>query len=144
VRLGGDPHCENNGSSLAGYLRWSHCGTWTLVTAITRTYLRNLMKKWTTTLQVKMENHRIISNLFRIQRGIYQGDSLSPLWFCLALNPLSYLLNRTNYGFGIHSGNQEMQWLNHLNDELKMVQSLHFLVTRVYTVCSVVQIRKGV
>jgi hypothetical protein len=31
------------------------------------------------------------------------------LWFCLALNPLSYLLNRTNYGFGIHSGNQEMQ-----------------------------------
>jgi len=31
----------------------------------------------------------------RIQPGIYQGDSLSPLWFCLALNPLSYLLNRT-------------------------------------------------
>jgi len=24
------------------------------------------------------------------------------------------LLNRTNYGFGTHSGNQEMQLLNHL------------------------------
>jgi len=49
-----------------------------------------------------------------IQRGIYQGNSLRQLWFCLALNPLSYLLNRTNYGFGIHSGNQEMQRLKHL------------------------------
>jgi len=45
----------------------------------------------------------------RIQRGVIQGDILSPLWFCLALNPLSYLLNRTNYDFGTHSGNQEMQ-----------------------------------
>ena len=72
------------------------------------------MKKWTTTLQVKVKNHRIMSDPIRIQQGIYQGDSLSPLWFCLTLNPFSYLLNRTNYGFGIHSGNQEMQRLNHL------------------------------
>ena len=75
--------------------------------------LQQLMKKWTTTLQVKMENHWIISNLFCIQRGIYQRNSLSPLWFFFALNPLSYLLNRTNYDFGIHSGNQEMQRLSH-------------------------------
>jgi len=55
-----------------------------------------------------------MSDPIRIKRGIYQGDSRSPLWFCLALNPLSYLLKRTNYGFGIHSDNQEMQRLNHL------------------------------
>jgi len=30
--------------------------------------------------------------------------------------PLSYLLNRTNCGFGIHSDKQEMQRLNHLLD----------------------------
>ena len=37
-------------------------------------------------------------------------------------NPLSYLLNRTNYGFGIHSDNQEMQRLNHLlyMDDVKL------------------------
>ena len=57
---------------------------------------------------------QITSDPIRIQRGLYQGDSLSPLWFCLALNPLSYLLNRKNYGFGVHSGNQEIQRLNHL------------------------------
>jgi hypothetical protein len=76
--------------------------------------LQQLIKKWTTTLQVKVKNHRIMSDPIRIQRGICQGFSLSPLWFCLALNPLSYLLIRTNYDFGIHSGNQEMQRLNHL------------------------------
>ena len=74
--------------------------------------LQQLMKKWTTSIQVKVKNHRIMRDPIRLQRGIYQGDSLSPLWFCLALNPLFYLLNRTNCGFGIHSGNQEMQRLN--------------------------------
>jgi len=40
----------------------------------------------------------------------------------VALNPLSYLLNRTNYGFGIHCGDQEMQRLNHLLyvDDIKL------------------------
>jgi len=76
--------------------------------------LQQSMKKWTTTLQVKVKNHWIMSELIHTQRGIYQGESLRLLWFCLALNPLSYLLNRTNCGFGIHCGDQEMQRLNHL------------------------------
>jgi len=76
--------------------------------------LQKLMKNWTTTLQVKAKNNQIMSDPIRIQRGLYQGVSLSPLWFCLALNPLSHLLNRTNYGFGIHSDNQKIQRLNHL------------------------------
>ena len=80
------------------------------------------MKKWTSTLQVKAKNNQITSNPIRIQQVLYQGDGLSPLWFCLALNPLSHLLNRTNYGFVIHSGNQEIQRLNHLiyMDDIKL------------------------
>lgn len=31
--------------------------------------------------------------------GIFQGDVLSALWFCLCLNPLSNILNSTNYGY---------------------------------------------
>ena len=65
--------------------------------------LKQLMKKWTTTLQVKAKNNQIMSDPIRIQCALYQGDILSPLWFCLALNPLAHLLNRTNYGFGIDS-----------------------------------------
>ena len=76
--------------------------------------LQQLMKKWTTTLQVKAKNNQITSDPIRIQRGLYQVDSLSPSWFCLALNSLSHLLHRTNYGFGIHTDNQKIQRLNHL------------------------------
>jgi hypothetical protein len=76
--------------------------------------LQPLMKKWTTTLQVKVKHNQIMTDMIHILRGIYQGNNLSPLWFCLALNPLSYLLNRTNYGFGINSNTQEIQRLSHL------------------------------
>ena len=76
--------------------------------------LQKLMKKWTTTLQVKAKNNRIMSDPIRIQRVIYIGDSLSPLWFCLAPNHISYLLKRTNCSFDIHFGNQEMKRLYHL------------------------------
>ncbi|XP_044764376.1 uncharacterized protein LOC123320944 [Coccinella septempunctata] len=34
-------------------------------------------------------------------RGIFQGDKLSALWFCLALNFMSKLLNEGNYGYVI-------------------------------------------
>jgi hypothetical protein len=84
--------------------------------------LQQLRKKWTTSLQVKVNNKQITSDPIHKQEGIYQGDSLSPLWFSLALNPLSHLLNRTNYGSGIHSDNQETQQLNHLlyMDDIKL------------------------
>ena len=35
----------------------------------------------------------------RIKRGIFQGDSLSPLLFTMSLNPLSIELNKTEYGY---------------------------------------------
>jgi hypothetical protein len=53
---------------------------------------------------------------------IYQEDSLSPLRFFLALNPLSYLTDRTNYCFSTNSNNQEIQRLRHLLylDDIKL------------------------
>ena len=35
----------------------------------------------------------------QIKRGIFQGDSLSPLLFTMSLNPISTELNRTGYGY---------------------------------------------
>ena len=49
-------------------------------------------KTWKTTLILNHVNGSIISNSISINRGIFQGDSFSPLLFCIALFPLSRLL----------------------------------------------------
>lgn len=68
----------------------------------------------------KMLNTRSI----RIRRGIYQRDSLSALWFCIGINPLSQTLNDTAYDFKIKSQSQE-HVIKHLlyMDEIKLYGS---------------------
>ena len=56
-------------------------------------FLQNAMAEWRTTLHLSVGNNKIMTEEIYIENGIFQGDSLSPLWFCLALNPLSHLLN---------------------------------------------------
>ncbi|XP_045474919.1 uncharacterized protein LOC123680848 [Harmonia axyridis] len=58
------------------------------------------MATWRTTLSVKgTKSYR--TKEISIKRGIFQGDNWSTEWFCLALNPLSNILNRSNYGYRI-------------------------------------------
>ena len=54
----------------------------------------------------------------RIKRGIFQGDSLSPLLFTMSLNPLSQELQKTGYGYQW----DEQTKINHLFyvDDLKL------------------------
>jgi hypothetical protein len=39
---------------------------------------------WRTTLNLSINNTKLKSGPMQIKQKIYQGDSLSPLWFCLA------------------------------------------------------------
>ncbi|XP_044748928.1 uncharacterized protein LOC123309723 [Coccinella septempunctata] len=61
--------------------------------------LEHLMKTWRTQLVVNTKQENYKTAVIRIRRGIFQGDTLSPLWFCLALNPLSRLLKNQIYGY---------------------------------------------
>ena len=65
------------------------------------------------------------TRLMQIRRGIFQGDSLSPLLFCMALNPLSRELGRTGYGYRMSTGRGETvnrRLISHLiyMDDLKL------------------------
>ena len=62
------------------------------------------MKKWKTTLHLNRSNGTMKSRNININSGIFQGDSLSPLVFCLVLAPLSSLLNRKKHGYEIKKG----------------------------------------
>ena len=56
--------------------------------------LRQSMLNWET---LTYENERL--GTVKIKRGIFQGDSLSPLLFVLALIPLSLILRKVRAGF---------------------------------------------
>ena len=72
-------------------------------------FLQSCMSLWETNLHLSHSNGTLTSSDMQINCGIFQGDSLAPLLFCLALIPLSQLLNDTGYGYRI-----ENRKINHL------------------------------
>ena len=66
-----------------------------------RTFLKNQMEKWRTTITLNHENGEITIPDVKIQRGIFQGDSLSPLLFCLTIDPLTKVLKKQNIGYDV-------------------------------------------
>lgn len=88
-----------------------------------RKFLSHVMTQWKTSIQL----NDIKTNEINIRRGIFQGDSLSALWFCMSLNPLSNMLNDTKYGISI----TQNQKLNHLlyMDDIKLYASTDHQLT---------------
>ena len=74
------------------------------------------MDQWKTTLILNHSERTLYSRQISINSGIFQGDSLSPLLFSMALAPLSSLLNNTSYGYTTNTST-----INHLfyMDDLK-------------------------
>ena len=106
---------------------------------ILKNFLSYTMTTWQTTLKLSTNNSQVATGTIKIKRGIFQGDSLSPLWFCLALNPLSQFLNNTPYGFNIKHQKNTLYKLSHLMyvDDIKLYaatqEELQKLLTLVYT-----------
>ncbi|MEO1764700.1 MAG: reverse transcriptase domain-containing protein [Cyanobacteria bacterium J06629_18] len=80
-------------------------------------FLKVIMKNWKTTLLLQTESETIRTRAIQIKSGIFQGDSLSPLLFCLTLAPLSSLLNNIKKGYKLGG-----ELFNHLlyMDDLKL------------------------
>jgi Reverse transcriptase (RNA-dependent DNA polymerase) len=70
-----------------------------------RKFLKGLMNSWTVKYEAKSPRGKTErSSLLRIRSGVLQGDSFSPLLFCLAMVPISHALNNTKYGYTTASG----------------------------------------
>ena len=89
-------------------------------------FMTIVMSMWKTELFL---NNTSLGNV-DIRRGIFQGDSFSPLLFIMSLIPLSVLLKRTSLGYKLSSGNVLISHLFYMDDlklyarSLKEVQSL--------------------
>lgn len=86
-------------------------------------FLERAMDRWETMLVLRLGGpESVITDTIRIRRGIYQGDSLSPLLFCVAMNPLSSVLNRSVAGVKVCGSWVESSRITHLlyMDDIKL------------------------
>jgi hypothetical protein len=79
------------------------------------------MEKWSTKLQLNTNEKLMQSRLIKINRGIFQGDSSSPLLFCLALTPLTHELNRSKCGYQVYGTKRKISHLLYM-DDLKLIR----------------------
>jgi hypothetical protein len=81
------------------------------VNSKTARFCKLSMEKWNTTLHLKTKKEVMQSQPIQIRREIFQGDSLSPLLFGIALSPLTHELNRVDCGYQVHGTERK---INHL------------------------------
>ena len=92
-------------------------------------FIRGNMEKWKTIL----ENGNQQLGEVHIRRGIFQGDSLSPLMFVMAMMPLTNILRKLNQGYTTKNKSK----INHLlyMDDLKLYgKSQKDMETMIHTV----------
>jgi len=65
-------------------------------------FTKKAMTYWRTRIRLHAENELKETEDIKIQCGIFHGDSLSPLLFCICLIPLTEQLNRLNTGYVEH------------------------------------------
>ena len=71
-------------------------------------------------MRLHTENKLIETDDMKIQCGIFQGDSLSSLLFCICLIPLTDQLNRLNTGYDQHTTKTKISHLLYM-DDLKLI-----------------------
>ena len=70
-------------------------------------FIEESMSQWKTNMTLVHKEGVPETGPIRIKRGIFQGDSLSPLLFTMSLNPLSHELQKTGYGYQLNEPDQD-------------------------------------
>ena len=88
------------------------------INPVLTTFIKASMRQWKTNMVLVHESGVLETGPISIKRGIFQGDSLSPLLFTMSLNPLSQELQKAGYGYQL----DKLSKINHLFyvDDLKL------------------------
>jgi hypothetical protein len=97
-------------------------------------FCKSSLEKWSTRLQLKTNQELLQSRLIKVNRGIFQGDSLSPLLFCIALIPITHELNTSNCGYQIHGTERKISHLLYMDDRKFIGRSEEELTNEIQTV----------
>ena len=118
------------------------------------TLIKNSMKNWETILTAGNEE---LGNV-KIERGIFQGDSLSPLLFIICLIPLSLILRKCQAKYNLGKNKPDINHLLFMDDLKLFAKSENEIDTLVNTVhifsqdigmefgvkkCGVVSLKRG-
>ena len=85
-------------------------------------FMEKSMKSWNTTICLNHVQGLITTDKIHIKQGIFQGDSLSPLLFCLALVPLTSEINANGCGYKMNRNRVPVSNLLYM-DDLKLYVS---------------------
>ena len=85
-------------------------------------------------MRLHAENELTETEDIKIPCRIFQGDSLSPLLFCICLIPLMDQLNRLNTGYEEHITNTKISHLLYMDDLKLIAESEEELRKQIQTV----------
>ena len=96
----------------------------------TVSFLKNTMPHWKTELTSSGEKLAEVN----IRRGIFQGDSLSPLLFVVAMIPMTRVLQKIDVGYQFKKGGSRINHLMFMDDIKLYGKSAKEIDTLVQTV----------
>ena len=115
------------------------------INPVLTTFIEVSMRQWKTNMVLVHESGVLEIGPISIKRGIFQGDSLSPLLFTMSLYPLSWELWKIRYGYQLDKQTK----INHLFyvDDLKLYgindNQLNGLISTVKKVSDDIQMEFG-
>jgi len=97
-------------------------------------FIKKIMSYWRTCMRLHTVNKLIETEDIKIQCGIFQGDSLSPLLFCICLIPLTEQANNLNTGYKEHTTKTKISHLLYMDDLKLIAKSEEELQKQIQTV----------